>query len=144
MSTRAVITFSDKDDTFHVYKHYDGYPKGVLPHISEAREYSWLSADYKFGDPTRFEASDFAAAFVRATKKHGGDVRLTTHWNHHGDLAYRYEVTFQEGLLHVTCFLATPGKKNGRWKRVYAGTPAEIWELLLRFGNLQENVPVSA
>ena len=29
MSTRAVYTFIDEHETYHVYKHHDGYPEGA-------------------------------------------------------------------------------------------------------------------
>lgn len=84
MSTRAVITIKDDTDEFHIYQHCDGYPEGVLPNLHEALKYAWSLP--------RFEAMDFAAAYIRATKEHGGNIYCTKHWNHHGDLSYRYEV----------------------------------------------------
>lgn len=60
MSTRAMYTFKDKDTTVHVYKHYDGYPSGAAQWIAAALDYAWQLP--------RFEADDFAAAFVAANK----------------------------------------------------------------------------
>jgi hypothetical protein len=87
MSTRAVITFIDERDTFHVYKHHDGYPlseHGVIAAIQKAMPLAWTLP--------RFEASEFACAFIAANKTRGGGLYLTGHWNQHGDLDYRYEV----------------------------------------------------
>jgi len=87
MSTRAVITFIDERDTFHVYKHHDGYPlseHGVIAAIQKAMPLAWTLP--------RFEASEFACAFIAANKTRGGGLHLTGHWNQHGDLDYRYEV----------------------------------------------------
>lgn len=86
MSTRAVITFKDEHDEFSVYKHHDGYPDGVMPAITAAKELAW--------DLPRFEACDFAAAFIAANKrKRGGGIYCTTGPDAHGDLAYHYVVT---------------------------------------------------
>jgi hypothetical protein len=60
MSTRATYTFIDEHDTIHVYKHHDGYPTGALDAIGLAFPYAWTLP--------RFEADDFAAAFVAGNK----------------------------------------------------------------------------
>lgn len=88
MSTRSVITVKDNNDTFHVYRHCYGYPRGehgVLATLAQALPFAWPLP--------RFEASDFAAAIVRAWKQPGGgNVYFTESFKVHGDLAYRYEV----------------------------------------------------
>ena len=85
MGTRAVYTFNDGDDKFHVYKHWDGYPEGAALFFMKAIPYAWGG--------TRFEASEFAAAFIAGNKpKDGGDVYLTKGPNAHGDLEYVYEL----------------------------------------------------
>jgi hypothetical protein len=105
MSTRAVYTFIDDDgDQFHIYKHYDGYPQSALKFIKKAIPYA-----YNYDSPSsRFEASDFAAAFVAGNKERssnkssrGGDVYLTNHYKEHGDLSYRYEITCKDRKLWV-------------------------------------------
>ena len=54
---------------YGAYKHYDNYPSGAADFIENAKSYAW--------DLPRFEADDFAAAFVAANKaKSGGEVRL--------------------------------------------------------------------
>lgn len=85
MGTRAVFTFKDERNEFHIYKHYDGYPSGAADFLTKAVEKSW--------GLRRFEADDFAAAFIAANKEKGGDVYLTKHYKEHGDLSYRYELT---------------------------------------------------
>jgi hypothetical protein len=60
MSTRAVYTFIEGKERYHVYKHHDGYPKGAAQGITAALSYSW-------GLP-RFEADEFASSFVAANK----------------------------------------------------------------------------
>jgi hypothetical protein len=114
MSTRAVYTFIDKDSTFHVYKHHDGYPYGALRFIEKAK-------DYAFPLP-RFEADEFAAAFIAANKvskvskqsvlekkgdieaNQGGGIRLTNSYEGHRDLEFRYEISLVENKLYVTIF----------------------------------------
>ena len=69
MGTRAVYFFEDSDGVYSAYKHYDGYPSGAADFIENAKEYAWPFP--------RFEADEFAAAFVAANKaKKGGEVRL--------------------------------------------------------------------
>lgn len=70
MGTRAVYFFEDHDGSVYgAYKHYDNYPSGAADFIENAKSYAW--------DLPRFEADDFAAAFVAANKaKRGGEVRL--------------------------------------------------------------------
>lgn len=96
LSTRAVYTFSDSNDMFHVYKHHDGYPSGAYDSIVRALSYAW--------DLPRFEASEFGAAFITANKDKGGGIYLTSHWKAHGDLEYRYEISFYQGTLYIIAF----------------------------------------
>lgn len=108
MSTRAVITFVDERDSFHVYKHSDGYPDDVLPAIGSAIDMAWPLP--------RFEAADFAAAFVAANKKGGGGIYFTSHYDAHGDLDYRYEVRAPGGKIDVRVFKAEHDWKAGTWQ----------------------------
>jgi hypothetical protein len=90
MGTRAVYTFKDGDKRFHVYKHWDGYPGGAAFFFMNALPYAWGG--------TRFEADEFAAAFIAGNKKEGGgDIYLTKGPNYHGDLEYVYEL-YQNNL----------------------------------------------
>lgn len=96
MGTRATITFMDNQNEFVIYQHYDGYPSYVEDSVRLALQYAW-------GLP-RFEAGDFAAAYIRATKERGGTIYLTHCPSDHGDLAYRYNVHTRGGGLGVTTF----------------------------------------
>ena len=64
MSTRALYTFRSEDgsDEHHVYVHHDGYPTGAADKIVAALEFAWPLP--------RYEADEFAAAFVAANKSH--------------------------------------------------------------------------
>lgn len=74
MGTRAIYIFEDEHEEVHVYKHYDNYPQGAVDFIENAKEFAW--------ELPRFEADEFAAAFVAANKNRiggickGGGVRL--------------------------------------------------------------------
>lgn len=87
MSTRAVFTFhAYQRDTFHVYKHCDGYPEYARETLFNALPYAWPLP--------RFEPDDFAAAFIAGNKsKGGGNVYISEGWKSHADLSYRYEIT---------------------------------------------------
>lgn len=62
MSTRAMYTFEDADGSYNVYKHSDGYPTQAAEALIRALDYAWPLP--------RYEADDFAAAFVAANKSH--------------------------------------------------------------------------
>ena len=67
MSTRSNLIIEDGHDRIQLYRHCDGYPDGaggVLADLELALPYAWPIP--------RFEASDFAAAIVRAWKTEGG------------------------------------------------------------------------
>jgi hypothetical protein len=89
MSTRAVVTIKDESDTFHIYTHGDGYPEYQVKRIADAVPFSWPLP--------RFEAMDFAAAFVRGSKEGGGNIYFTKGHEVHGDLEYRYEISAKQG-----------------------------------------------
>ena len=109
MGTRAVITFIDERDKFHIYKHWDGYPSGVLDGLADSFQYAWRLP--------RFEAMDFAAAYIRGNKAEGGgDVYVTKNYSAHGDLEYRYEVRAAGYKLKVDIFYNTYSEKK-QWKR---------------------------
>lgn len=93
MGTRAVFTFKAHGETYHVYKHWDGYPREAARFIANAVRYAWG------GD--RFESSDFAAAFIAGNKQEGGgDVYFSRGPNKHGDLEYSYEI-YPDKRTHV-------------------------------------------
>lgn len=97
MGTRAVYTFRDENNEFHVYKHWDNSPRGAAKFIEKSLKYAW--------ELPRFEADDFSAAFIRANKpKEGGDIRITHHFTDHGDLDFRYEIYFTDKMLCVDAY----------------------------------------
>ena len=111
MSTRAMYTFFEddvpEDERFNVYKHHDGYPSGGLDAIAFATQKAW--------ELPRYEADEFAAAFVAANKNRSGGVNLlpSGDWKEVAplDLEYRYEVWFgktkpteESGSLNVRIY----------------------------------------
>ncbi len=62
MSTRGCYTFKDENDTLHVYRHSDNYPRGAVEAIKAALPFAW--------ELPRFEADEFAAAFVAGNKSY--------------------------------------------------------------------------
>jgi len=116
MSTRAVYTFIDTNKKYHVYKHHDGYPSGALEFIARAQVHAWPLP--------RFEADEFACAFISANKSEAGGMYLTDTYESHGDLAYRYEIRrFNKTLLiHVYSINSVKGDS----KLVSSGTLEEL------------------
>src|SRR4051794_34741819 len=111
MST--VYTFQDETGEYHVFKHSDGYPEGAAIAINKALPYAWPLP--------RFEANEFAAAFVCGNKVatarnafglQGGDVRLLPSGSINdvapGDIEYRYEIFFSGRKLRVSAFSIGP------------------------------------
>lgn len=111
MSTRGCYRFSDKYGTYTVFKHMDNYPyteHGGVAAIAKALPYAWPLP--------RFEADEFAAAFVAAHKVDqkervskygnpalmGGNVRLMNTPSEGldympGDIEYLYDVSWRWG-----------------------------------------------
>lgn len=97
MGTRAVFTFIDEDNEFHVYTHWDGYPEHAAAELVNALHKAWPLP--------RFESSEFACAFIAANKSGEGNIYLTKHWDNHCDLSYRYEISkAKNGQLIVRAF----------------------------------------
>lgn len=107
MGTRAMFSFIDEDNTFHVYMHWDGYPSNAAASINNALTKAWKLP--------RFEADEFAAAFVAANKTGEGNIRLLPSGTVNGvappDIEYRYEVSVKKGQLHVRALSAYNDKQ---------------------------------
>ena len=93
MATRSNIIVQDEYSRIQVYRHWDGYPKAVIPELKEALEFAWPLP--------RFEADDFAAAIVRAWKNEGGGhIRIDGNPKAfemvHGDTEYVYVIKFDK------------------------------------------------
>lgn len=158
MSTRAIYTFIDGKEKFHVYKHHDGYPSGAAQAIRRALPYAWKLP--------RYEGDEMAAAFVAANKSwiatslleayragdkksaksleedfaggySGGGVRLMQSGLIKKiapcDIAYRYEIrqSGKSGDLHVDAYETSYWEDKRTEKKIFSGTLAafETWAL---------------
>lgn len=122
MSTRACYTFADKHQCHHVYKHHDGYPSGAEQHISKALSHAWQLP--------RFEADEFAAAFVAANKDSSGGVRLMPSGDIQdiaaSDIEFRYLIEMRgDKVLQVTAFSTRYWEKRDETK-LWAGPLSEM------------------
>lgn len=86
MPTRAVFSFHEAGikRKFHVFKQSDGYPNGAVRAFLYALPYAFQLP--------KFEADEFAAAFIAGNKKDPGGVKYSNGPQHHADLEYHYEV----------------------------------------------------
>ena len=133
MGTRAIYQFQDNDgDECFVYKHYDNYPQGAVHFIEEAKSMAWPFP--------RYEADEFAAAFVAANKnKAGGEVRLVSHHlkgadeileSHHW-CDYHYEIHFDKDDqdLWVEIWQSKYNKDGSTtWESIWEGTHTDMME----------------
>ena len=128
MSTRAVISFIDEYDEFHVYQHCDGYPSGIIENLERSLTVSWKLP--------RFEAMKSAAAYIWAgiqnsvdwneknkskfnwiTNENAGSIYCTKSWENHGDLEYRYEVRAKGNDLMIQVY-----NMENDWQFMWGGT----------------------
>lgn len=102
MGTRAVITFIDTFGRYSVYQHWDGDPDTVIPRIrNTTHRWRW----------PRYEADEYAAAYIATHKTGEGNIRLTRGPTAHGDLSYRYEVRVTSGDVMQIIVKGGDGKK---------------------------------
>jgi hypothetical protein len=117
MGTRAVYTFIDAEERHSVYQHWDGYPIWACRFIENALHLAWPLP--------RFEADEFAAAFVAANKQQAGNIRLTAGPDNYGDLLFAYEIRCQGGRLHVSIFAVDhygPGMRRAEYQPLFEGS----------------------
>lgn len=111
MSTRGMFQFRDggNAEVHSVYSHYDCYPEGAAEQLRKALVFAWKEP--------RFEADEFAAAFVAANKPAvGGNIRLVPSneegaYLRFGALEWRYMVEPGRKGLVVKVY-ALPGPAN--------------------------------
>ena len=116
MSTRCNIVVKDEMNSIQLYRHSDGYPNsehGVVEGLKKVGQYAW--------DLPRFEASDFAAAIIRAMKQHGGNIYIDGTANGtktlHGDIQYLYTIEMDEktGAPSLKVESASCNWKSQKW-----------------------------
>lgn len=102
MSTSAEIQFKDTNETFALFQQYDAYPEsphGVFDAVKKSLSFAWRDG--------RFEASEFACAYIRANKvRHGGLYLLSapTDISNEESEKYVYVITSDGMTLTVECF----------------------------------------
>lgn len=100
MGTRCVITFIDDfygdKRFFSVYKHWEGNVVNIIALLHNAKQYAWPLP--------RYEADEFACAFIVAAKEGPGDVRMTDCADSHGDLSFSYYVSMKDKKLFLTAY----------------------------------------
>ncbi len=122
MGTRATYTVKDGlSEQYHVFIHWDGYPKGAIDYINSALPFAW--------ELPRFEADEFAAALVAGAKTilcggacQGGGVRLMHTQFDACDVEYRYVIYATNGELQVEAYTTNywdAGRETE--KRFYSG-----------------------
>lgn len=96
MGTRSTLTVRNRKDgneSYSIYRHWDGYPNGdggVVFTLRQALSYAWPLP--------RFEAMDFSAAIIAAWKRpaernrQGGDIYCTPSRDDHCDTEWHYEI----------------------------------------------------
>jgi hypothetical protein len=134
MSTRAIFTFIDHEDytylgknrsfrdTFHVLKSFDGHPAGAFKSIKNSLRLAW--------ELPRFEADEFAAAFVSSNKIGRGEVSLTNYHNTSDFpecIDYHYEITFKDSALFIKAFeVRFDSDKNCYFELFFEGSLEEF------------------
>lgn len=123
MSTRGLYSFVGDGQTYHVYKHSDNYPEGEHGGIGSILR--TLSAAWPL---PRFEADEFAAAFIAVNKDGPGSVRLLASgaWKDvaSSDIEYRYEIFTKHGQLTVRVFDVQCDFNTDEWteQKLFEGT----------------------
>lgn len=82
MGTRSSIVIEDGYDRLVMYKHWDGYPRGMAHALKKTLPYAW--------ELPRFEAADFAAAFAAGNKTKKGVDRKRGYKRDGGGNVYFY------------------------------------------------------
>lgn len=102
MTAPAIISVTDAQGEWNVYLASDGTPLPALEGLRRALGKTWALP--------RFDAADFAAAYVAANKQSGGDmwfINRATSWKTHcpPGIEWRYIVSVRHGNIHVVVCL---------------------------------------
>lgn len=126
MGTRGVYTFKEKGATFHVYSHWDNYPTGGAQKLQAT-----VTSDKAWKLP-RFEADEFAAAFIATNKTEGGNFRLQKSRTSAMDVEFGYTIwpdpkTHQLMLeVSATNFWGETPSERSLWKGVLTAFTEEV------------------
>jgi len=126
MGTRGVYTFKEKGATFHVYSHWDNYPTGGAQKL-----HATVNSDKVWKLP-RYEADEFAAAFIAVNKTDGGNIRLLKGRASAVDVEYGYTIwpdpkTHQLMLqVSATDFWGPKPVERSLWKGLLTNFTEEV------------------
>lgn len=121
---RAVITVADRKGVYHVLLDGSGSPLNVAALVVQTLSYVWLS---------RFEADEWAAAFIAAAKAPSpevtsesassrGLVRLTPDWRTHDDLGFRYLISSKRRALWIVALVRKTDGGTQAFESLFDGT----------------------
>lgn len=116
MSTRAIYTFKGFGETYHVFKHHDGYLSGAAVALENAIQLAWRLP--------RYEPDEFAAAFVSGNKQSPGGVRLAKSQTAFCDVEYAYVIEPDKkmpNVLKVTAYSANFWDGKPKKKKIWSG-----------------------
>ena len=108
MSTRAQIKCKNSEDNIYIYKHSDGYPKGVLP-VLEKFVHDFVK---ERGDDEPYFLAQLIRHFAIADYKREKNDHSSPYgtsgflgWGldckEHGDIEYLYEVDLKTGEIFI-------------------------------------------
>lgn len=92
MSSTAIYTFVDNESKYSVYKHWDNDPENAVEYIKKALEYAWKLP--------RFEAPEFATAFIAANKKEASNISLVKD-SEEWAVDYHYHIACVDGKIYI-------------------------------------------
>lgn len=126
MGTRGVYTFKEKGATFHVYSHWDNYPTGGAQKLQAT-----VNSDKVWKLP-RYEADEFACAFIAVNKLDGGNIRLQKGRASATDVEFGYTIwpdpkTHQLMLeVSATVFWGPKPTERRLWKGLLTNFTEEV------------------
>lgn len=130
MGTRGVYTFKEKGVLFHVYSHWDNYPTGG------AQKLQLTLTSGKAWTLPRYEADEFAAAFIATNKNTSGNIRLQKGRTSATDVEFGYTIwpdpkTHQLMLeVSATDFWGPKPTERSLWKGLLTEFTEEVAERL--------------
>ena len=130
MGTRAVYVFKEESRSFCVYKHWDNYPEGAAGFLTNTIDNAWPLP--------RYEADEFAAAFIAANKRGGGDCRYTDKPESHADIEYVYEVLqAKNGQLIVHAYSVNFWGDEPKYEELFYG---RMKDFVAKFGHIDGGI----
>lgn len=93
MTADTVITFRDLKSRFSVYRTFEDKQISVYDLFDITKKYT--------GELSKYDAGEFAAAFIAVAKKTKGEIRLIEPHAQQEYSIYCYEVYLKDGSVHI-------------------------------------------